>query len=224
MFPAPLPRAKTRAEPREVRRVAIAEAQAKRDRKNAKRAPRRASNGDGNVRPDDGLIISCLDDTWRTPPAVHRLLESRGAVADIAYALERLARAGKIEAKHEAAMTGRAGPPMLSINYYRKLQKWPKSSSVGKLPTSPTDAKGRQQPARKKPAPPPPPPRPQGLNTIGKPQSKNPPGVNRRALANGPGHLSGYVPKEAFPSHREPCAVIADPASPAMNRAKDAFS
>jgi hypothetical protein len=38
MFPAPLPRAKTRAEPREVRRVAIAEAQAKRDRKNAKRA------------------------------------------------------------------------------------------------------------------------------------------------------------------------------------------
>jgi hypothetical protein len=105
------------------------------------------------MRPDDGLIISCLDDTWRTPPAVHRLLESRGAVADIAYALERLARAGKIEAKHEATMTGRAGPPMLSINYYRKLQKWPKSSSVGKLPTSPTDAKGRQQPARKKPAP-----------------------------------------------------------------------
>ena len=154
------------------------------------------------------------------------LLGSCGAVADIAYALERLARAGKIEAKHEAAMTGRAGPPVLCIDYYRNLQKWPKSSSVGKLPTSPTvtntDTKGRQQPARKKPAPPPPPP--QGLNTIGKPQSKNPPGVNRRALANGPGHLSGYVPKEAFPSHREPCAVIADPASPAMNRAKDAFS
>jgi hypothetical protein len=131
----------------------IAAAQAKRDRKNAKRAPRRASNGDGNVRPDDGLIISCLDDTWRTPPAVHRLLESRGAVADIAYALERLARAGKIEAKHEAAMTGMAGPPVLSVSYYRKLQKWPKSSSVGKLPTTVTDS--RQQPARKKPAPPP---------------------------------------------------------------------
>jgi hypothetical protein len=184
------------------------------------------SHREVNMRFSDEVIASYLNEEWRTPPAVHRLLGSRGAVADIAYALERLARAGKIEAKHEAAMTGRAGPPVLCIDYYRKLQKWPKSSSVGKSPTSPTvtDTKGRQQPARKKPAPPPPPPRPQGLNTIGKPQSKNPPGVNRRALANGPGHLSGYVPKEAFPSHREPCAVIADPASPAMNRAKDAFS
>jgi hypothetical protein len=40
------------------------------------------------------------------------------------------------------------------------------------MPTSPTVTvtKGRQQPARKKPAPPP--PRPQELNTIGKPKEK----------------------------------------------------
>ena len=44
------------------------------------------------MRPDDNLIISHLDDEWRTAPAVHRLLGERGAVADIAYALERLAR------------------------------------------------------------------------------------------------------------------------------------
>jgi hypothetical protein len=111
------------------------------------------SHREVNMRFRDEVIASYLNEEWRTPLDVHRLLGSRGAVADIAYALERLARAGKIEAKHEATMTGRAGPPMLSINYYRKLQKWPKSSSVGKLPTSPTDAKGRQQPARKKPAP-----------------------------------------------------------------------
>jgi hypothetical protein len=58
------------------------------------------------MRPDDNLIISHLDDEWRTAPAVHRLLGERGAVADIAYALERLARAGKIEAKHVAAISG----------------------------------------------------------------------------------------------------------------------
>ena len=79
------------------------------------------------MRPDDNLIISHLDDEWRTAPAVHRLLGERGAVADIAYALERLARAGKIEAKHEAAMAPRyrdkAGPPVLSIDFYRKLQR-----------------------------------------------------------------------------------------------------
>ena len=110
------------------------------------------------MRFSDEVIASYLNEEWRTPPAVHRLLGSRGAVADIAYVLERLARAGKIEAKHEAAMTGRSGPPVLCIDYYRKLQKWPKSS-VGKMPTSPTVTvtKGRQQPARKKPAPPPPP-------------------------------------------------------------------
>jgi hypothetical protein len=132
------------------------------------------SHREVNMRFSDEVIASYLNEEWRTPPAVHRLLGSRGAVADIAYVLERLARAGKIEAKHEAAMTGRAGPPVLCIDYYRKLQKWPKSSSVGKMPTSPTVTvtKGRQQPARKKPAPPPPPPRPQELNTIGKPKEK----------------------------------------------------
>jgi hypothetical protein len=88
---------------------------------------RRRTNDEGSMRPDDNLIIRHLDDEWRTAPAVHRLLGERGAVADIAYALERLARAGKIEAKHEAAMAPRyrdkAGPPVLSIDFYRKLQR-----------------------------------------------------------------------------------------------------
>ena len=95
------------------------------------------------MRPDDNLIISHLDDEWRTAPAVHRLLGDHGTVADVASALERLARAGKIEAKHEAVMTGRAGPPVLCIDYYRKLQKWPKSSSVDKLPADRFDRQAK---------------------------------------------------------------------------------
>jgi hypothetical protein len=76
----------------------------------------------------DEVIASYLNDEWRTPPAVHRLLgDDRGAVADIAYALERLARAGKIEARHEATMVpkfhDKAGPPVLCIDFYRKLQR-----------------------------------------------------------------------------------------------------
>ncbi len=67
----------------------------------------------------DEVIASYLDDEWRTPGDVHRLLGDRGTVADIAYALERLARAGKIEAKHEAMMVpkfrDKAGPPVLSL-------------------------------------------------------------------------------------------------------------
>ena len=79
------------------------------------------------MRPADDVIVSHLDDEWRAAPAVHRLLGEHGAVADIAYALERLARAGKIEAKHVAAMAPRyrhkAGPPVLSRDFYRKLQR-----------------------------------------------------------------------------------------------------
>jgi hypothetical protein len=78
------------------------------------------------MRPDDNLIIRHLDDEWRAAPAVHRLLGDRGTVADVASALERLARAGKIEAKHEAVMAPRyreAGPPVLCIDFYRKLQR-----------------------------------------------------------------------------------------------------
>jgi hypothetical protein len=75
----------------------------------------------------DEVIASYLDDEWRTPPAVHRLLGDGGTVADIASALERLARAGKIEAKHKAVMAPRyrdkAGPPVLCIDFYRKLQR-----------------------------------------------------------------------------------------------------
>jgi hypothetical protein len=88
---------------------------------------RRRSNDEGSMRPDDNLIISHLDDEWRTAPAVHRLLGDHGTVADVASALERLARAGKIEAKHEAVMAPRyrdkAGPPVLCIDFYRKLQR-----------------------------------------------------------------------------------------------------
>jgi hypothetical protein len=118
------------------------------------------SHREVNMRFRDEVIASYLNEEWRTPLDVHRLLGSRDAVADIAYALERLARAGKIEARHEATMVpkffrDKSGPPVLCIDFYRKLQKWPKSSSMGKLPTTVTDT--RQQPARKKPAP-----RPQG--------------------------------------------------------------
>ena len=75
----------------------------------------------------DEVIASYLDDEWRTPPAVHRLLGDRGTVADIVSALERLARAGKIEAKHEAMMApkfrDKSGPTVLCIDFYRKLQR-----------------------------------------------------------------------------------------------------
>jgi ubiquinone biosynthesis protein UbiJ len=69
----------------------------------------------------DEVIASYLNDEWRTPHAVHRLMDSRGECSDVAYALERLARAGKIENKHEAVMPAK-GPP-ICVNYYRKLQK-----------------------------------------------------------------------------------------------------
>jgi hypothetical protein len=79
------------------------------------------------MRFSDEVIASYLNDEWRTPPDVHRLLSNRGADYEIAYALERLAREGKIECKHEATMAPRyrdkSGPPVLSINYYRKLQR-----------------------------------------------------------------------------------------------------
>jgi len=75
------------------------------------------------MRFSDEVIASFLKNEWMTPPAVHRLLNDRCAVADIAYALERLARAGKIECRHEAAMVGRHGTQVLCVNYYRKLQR-----------------------------------------------------------------------------------------------------
>jgi len=68
----------------------------------------------------DEVIASYLKDEWSTPGAVHRLLDNRGECAAIAYALERLARAGKIENRHEAVMPLHGGP--ICVNYYRKLQ------------------------------------------------------------------------------------------------------
>jgi hypothetical protein len=79
------------------------------------------------MRFSDEVIANCLDDEWRTPPAVHRLLDNRGHCDQIACALERLARAGKIENRHEATMApklrDKSGPPVLCIDYYRKLQR-----------------------------------------------------------------------------------------------------
>jgi len=79
------------------------------------------------MRFSDEVIASYLNDKWRTPLDVHRLLDSRGECRDVAYALERLAREGKIETTHVATMAPRyrdkSGPPVLCINYYRKLQR-----------------------------------------------------------------------------------------------------
>lgn len=85
------------------------------------------------MRFDDSVIANCLDDEWRTPPAVHRLLHDKGHASEIAIALERLARAGKIEHKHEYAVPfhsdisatmalylGKLEP--IKVSYYRKLQ------------------------------------------------------------------------------------------------------
>ena len=83
-------------------------------RKNAKRTHEAEAIVRSNMRFSDEVIASYLNDEWRTPPVVHRLL-------DIAYTLERLARQGKIECKHEAVMPSK-GPP-ICVNYYRKLQR-----------------------------------------------------------------------------------------------------
>jgi len=70
---------------------------------------------------EDETIASYLDDEWRTPTAVHRLLQERGESYKIAIALERLARAGKIENKYEGSMPKRGSP--VCIDYYRRLQR-----------------------------------------------------------------------------------------------------
>jgi hypothetical protein len=72
------------------------------------------------MRFSDEVIASYLNDEWRTPAAVQRLLDNRGHCDQIANALERLARAGKIENKHEASMPAKGSP--ICVNYYRKLQ------------------------------------------------------------------------------------------------------
>lgn len=78
---------------------------------------------------EDKIIAAYLDDKWRTPYAVHRLMKECGgdhAAHQVAYALERLARAGKIENQQEATMAPRygerPGAPVLCIDYYRKLR------------------------------------------------------------------------------------------------------
>ena len=105
----------------------ISTAQAKRDSQERETGARGRSHREVNMRFSDEVIASYLNDEWRTSPDVHRLLNNRGNDYDIAYALERLARQGQIECKHEAKMAPRyrdkSGPPVLCINYYRKLQR-----------------------------------------------------------------------------------------------------
>ena len=105
----------------------IASAQAKRDSRERETGARGRSHREVNMRFSDEVIASYLNDEWRTSPDVHRLLNNRGNDYDIAYALERLARQGQIECMHKATMAPRyrdkSGPPVLCINYYRKIQR-----------------------------------------------------------------------------------------------------
>jgi hypothetical protein len=78
------------------------------------------------MRFDDGVIAASLDDTWRTVPAVKRLLRNSWPAEDVSEALRRLARAGKIE-KHEQNTTipryrHRSARPVFKIEFYRRLQ------------------------------------------------------------------------------------------------------
>lgn len=82
-------------------------------------------------RVSDEVIYETLNDEWHTPGDIHRALDRRGECSAIGYALERMARAGKIQNKHEAVMESHDVP--VCINYYRKLQRpnkletlWPK--------------------------------------------------------------------------------------------------
>jgi hypothetical protein len=105
----------------------ISTAQAKRDSQERETGARGRSHREINMRFSDEVIASYLNDEWRTSPDVHRLLNNRGNDYDIAYALERLARQGQIECMHKATMAPRyrdkSGPPVLCINYYRKIQR-----------------------------------------------------------------------------------------------------
>jgi hypothetical protein len=78
------------------------------------------------MRFDDGLIAASLDDTWRTVPAVKRLLRNSWPPEEVSEALRRLARAGKIE-KQEKNTTipryrHRALGAVFKIEFYRRLQ------------------------------------------------------------------------------------------------------
>lgn len=74
----------------------------------------------------DEVIAAALDNEWRTPEQVSRvvyyLLDGHKNLNAVDYGLERLARAGKIETKHEGAMCWTSGPPVC-VNHYRKLQQ-----------------------------------------------------------------------------------------------------
>jgi len=74
------------------------------------------------MRFEDSVIADCLDDEWRTPPAVHRLLDSRGHADEIGHALDRLARAGEIEAKGEYAVPFNNLPSATMALYLGKLE------------------------------------------------------------------------------------------------------
>jgi hypothetical protein len=78
------------------------------------------------MRFDEGVIAASLDDTWRTVPAVKRLLRNSWPAEDVSEALRRLARAGKIEKyerktsipRYRQRVIGR----VFKIEFYRRLQ------------------------------------------------------------------------------------------------------
>jgi hypothetical protein len=70
---------------------------------------------------DDLLVASHLDDTWRSPPSVQRLLK-RWQQFEVADALRRLAGAGKIEKREDPTPIPKFRGSMRKIESYRRLQ------------------------------------------------------------------------------------------------------
>lgn len=78
-------------------------------------------------RVDLNILISNLDDTWRTPAGVRRLMKRGGSDADIACMLERLALIDRVEHRYEETEVRRAlvNPgrgKVFRIHFYRRLQ------------------------------------------------------------------------------------------------------
>lgn len=74
---------------------------------------------------DDKLVVSCLDDAWRSVPSVKRLLHKPWPPQDIASALRRLARAGDIEKRESPTLAPKlshAPGTQRVIELYRRLQ------------------------------------------------------------------------------------------------------
>jgi hypothetical protein len=72
----------------------------------------------------DRVIAGYLDDTWRSPSAVQRLMRGHGGAVSIADALARLSLAGTIEESAKATTVPKFQhkQSVLSIHRYRKRQ------------------------------------------------------------------------------------------------------